>query len=119
MTDVDDAPRFGVPAGNVLTLATAILAAVRRNDSNLTDAGLAQAVAARIGTFLANHFGHDGSAGGRRFSVRRPTKPGWYWLKQYGAVKMVEVTPSLQVAGVGDVLTIAGGKWCGPLEAPS
>ena len=67
----------------------------------------------------------DGSQGGTRFTVRRPTKPGWYWLNQGAESQVVLVSSAagfLTVHVMGGLtcrlVDVVGGKWLGPIEEP-
>lgn len=114
-------------ADDIIALVNSIVDAVLKNEAGLTADGVRRGVAERITGFLGQQFSSPSvTPTATKFSVRRPTKPGWYWVKlpvNYGApsIRVVHVTEymaGLMAEGVGNVLAISGAKWFGPIEVP-
>lgn len=50
---------------------------------------------------------------------QKPTKPGWYWYRQNGAVGVVEVHDNGSVGPDYEDIRWWDGEWAGPLEVPA
>lgn len=101
------------------SLAVSVIERARTNPSNLTEPGLVAAVAAQIGEAVGRPSSPNEKPSG--WTRRRPTKPGWYWLKltptRTEAVRVYSGVAGL-CTDVGLVANIVG-MWQGPIPVPT
>ncbi len=114
-------PKF--KAVDILRIARSIVEAVQKNDAGLSQSGIVNGVAERIAGFVATSLSSPNAPDSSAFTIRRPTKPGWYWVRTLGGKRVVQVTPSganraMHAADMGDVSELPGVKWFGPIEEP-
>lgn len=107
---------------DILALADGIMRAVEKNKAGLTHAGVRRGVAERIAGFLSQNLSSPNETAAPVFTVKRPTKPGYYWLKRplcpVEVVRVFQRNGELVAEDVETVSRIAGGKWFGPIEVP-